>query len=279
MLVAPVRDLPRANNHVAILCDGVLSGLNFETLLVPESAQGSVGRGTQHYWIEDVNVSSAPSLEMLASAPGSLSTGRRLLLLGDVLPAGPDYPSLRNAAEEVDEIRRHFKPQDQTIFTRQKATALSYIGSRPAQFDYIDFVAHGVASSADPLDSAIILSPSGDSEDSFKLYARQVILHPIHARVVTISSCYGSGTRAYAGEGLVGLSWAFLRAGAHNVIGALWEVSDASTPRLMNAFYEGLQQGMEPSEALRQAKLTLLHAQGSIRRPFFWAPFELYTGL
>ena len=45
------------------------------------------------------------------------------------------------------------------------------------------------------------------------------------------------GRRAYSGEGLVGLAWAFLRAGAHNVIAGLWEVTDASTEQLMDRFY------------------------------------------
>jgi CHAT domain-containing protein len=77
----------------------------------------------------------------------------------------------------------------------------------------------------------------------------------------------------------VGLAWAFLRAGAHNVIGALWEVSDASTPRLMGDLYRGLQKGAPPSEALRQAKLSLLHSQSEYRKPFYWAPLQIYTGL
>jgi CHAT domain-containing protein len=74
----------------------------------------------------------------------------------------------------------------------------------------------------------------------------------------------------------VGLSWAFLYAGAHSVVGALWEVSDASTPLLMDAVYQGIQEGLEPRTALRRAKLSLLH--GRFPRPFFWAPFQLYTG-
>ena len=86
---------------------------------------------------------------------------------------------------------------------------------------------------------------------------------------MTISACNGSGTRAYAGEGLVGLSWAFLRAGAHNVIGALWEVSDDSTPRLMDALYQGLQEGQAPSAALRNAKLSLLRSKSRFSAPFF----------
>ncbi len=86
----------------------------------------------------------------------------------------------------------------------------------------------------------------------------------LHARLVTISSCYGSGLRSYAGEGLVGLSWAFLRAGAHNVIGALWEVNDASTPLLMDGFMARLEAGSTPDDALRAAKLSLIHSSGCL---------------
>src|ERR1700761_1121304 len=103
--------------------------------------------------------------------------------------------------------------------------------------------------------------------------------HPIDARLVTISACYGSGTRAYVGEGLVGLSWAFLHAGAHNAIGALWEASDRSTAQLMDVLYQRLEAGDTPGTALRQAKLTLLHSTSSFRKPFYWAPFQMYSRL
>ena len=124
----------------------------------------------------------------------------------------------------------------------------------------------------------MVLSPSGPQEDSFKLYARDVIRCPLHARLVTISTCYGAGTRAYTGEGLVGLSWAFLRAGAHNVVGALWEVNDTSTPQLMDRFYAELTTGKSPDVALREAKLEFLHSSSAFRKPYYWAPFQLYTG-
>jgi len=68
--------------------------------------------------------------------------------------------------------------------------------------------------------------------------ARDIVQHPLHADLVMISACYGGGERAYSGEGLVGLAWAFLRAGAHNVIAGLWPVTDASTEQLMDRFYE-----------------------------------------
>ena len=76
----------------------------------------------------------------------------------------------------------------------------------------------------------------------------------------------------------MGLSWAFLRAGAHNVIGALWEVSDASTPQLMDKLYDGLNRGQDPASALRAAKLSLLHSDSVFKKPYYWAPFQLYAG-
>jgi CHAT domain-containing protein/Tfp pilus assembly protein PilF len=279
-LVAPAAKQLRPGATVMILADGALSQLNFETLLAPGPGSNS-GQGA-HYWINDQALLSAPSLELLASARPAQGGGRKLLLVGNPVTPSPDYPSLPHFSAEMSQVARHFSARSQAAFAGEQATPAAYLASHPAQYSYIHFVSHATASRTDPLDSAIILSgstPSGSpaGENSFKLYAREIIEHPIDARLVTISACNGSGTRAYAGEGLVGLSWAFLRAGAHNVIGALWEVSDDSTPRLMDALYQGLQQGQAPSAALRNAKLNLLHSRSRFSAPFYWAPFQIYT--
>ncbi len=271
VLVAPAAALIRPNANVVVVSDGPLSLLNFETLVVPGS--------TPHYWIEDANVVSAPSLYLLASARPVRANNRKLLLLGDAVSPNPDYPDLPMAAAEMRQIEKHFGPDQETVYVRQAARSDAYLKSDLENYAYIHFVAHGVASRTDPLDSAIILSRTSAAEDSFKLHAREIIQHPIDARLVTISACYGGGTRSYAGEGLVGLSWAFLRAGAHNVIGALWEASDDSTPQLMDGLYQGLENGKSPSAALRQAKLDLIHSQARFSQPFYWAPFQIYTGL
>jgi CHAT domain-containing protein len=276
-LVAPVAHLLRANAPVIVLDDAGLSKLNFETLLAPGTVVGQAGSKGYHYWIEDVALRSAPSLSMLATGQPSGKPSGRLLLMGDAAQADQDYPELPMAPLEMQLIRKHFAATNQTVFAQTQATPAAYLSSLPSHYSYIHFVTHGVASSTDPLDSSIILSPSTAGDRSFKLYARDILKRPIDARLVTISACYGSGSRAYFGEGLVGLSWAFLGAGARNVIGALWEVSDESTPRLMDNLYQGIQQGQEPSTALRRAKLTLLKGSGNFHAPFFWAPFQLYT--
>jgi CHAT domain-containing protein/Tfp pilus assembly protein PilF len=269
LLVAPAQSSIPQGSSVTILPYGSLYGLNFETLLVPGPEL--------HYWIEDAVVTNASSLVLLAaSAHERHRRTSKLLLVGDPVPPSRDYPDLPQASSEIAEIEKYFPSSGREVLSREKATAESYLASQPEQFTFIHFVAHGTASSASPLDSAVILTRQGDS---YKLYARDIIKKPLRADLVTISACYGAGARAYSGEGLVGLTWAFLRAGARDVIAALWEVNDNSTPRIMDRLYAELTKGHAPSAALRDAKLALVHSHSAYKKPFYWAPFQIYRGL
>jgi len=271
VLVAPAQKLIAPNSRVILITDGSLDNLNFETLLTPGPSA--------HYWIENATVLSASSLRVLAASQSHQEHGNgKLLLIGDANAASPEYAPLPNAVLEMENVENHFPAGARHTYSRDRATPAAYLGSDPEQFSFIHFVAHATASKLSPLDSAIVLSRASPEQDSFKLYARDITSHSLHADLVTISSCYGAGAEAYSGEGLVGLSWAFLRAGAHNVIGALWDVSDASTANLMGRLYDGLKRGQPPDAALRSAKLSLLHSDEVVRKPFYWAPFQLYTG-
>ncbi len=271
-LVEPAKKLIPPGSRLILLPDASLYGLNFETLIVPAPQP--------HFWIEDVTLTTASSLSLLASAANRAPPKEKnLLLVGDALPV-PEFGPLPQAPAEMQKIAQYFGKSRRAILKGPQATPNAYLSSEPGRFSYVHFVTHGTASRARPLESAVILSkePAGDT---YKLYARDIVQHHLNANLVTISACNGSGTRAYSGEGLVGLSWAFLHAGAHNVIGALWEVSDASTPQLMDSLYGELDQGKDPATALRDAKLRFLHSpdSGSVfKKPFYWAPFQLYAG-
>ncbi len=278
-LVAPAEeffhaDPQEAAQRVIVIADGALSGLNLETLISPKPRP--------HYWIEDVCVENASSLRLLAARPGKHSqTGGRLLLIGDpVPPKGSDFEALPNAAKEMLSVQKSFPGASAQVYGERNSTPAAYLDGHPEQFAFIHFVAHGVASLTDPLDSAVVLSPTVTpaNDGGYKLYAREVMAHPLRAELVTISTCKGAGVRSYTGEGLVGLSWAFLHTGAHHVIGALWDVSDESTPQLMAGMYAELVNGTPPDAALRTAKLTLLHSAAPFHKPYYWAPFQLYTG-
>ena len=317
-LVTPAQALLKKDAKVFVIPDGSLNNLNFETLLVSEpkhpepepSSEPKPSESKLHYWIEDVTIANASSLRVLGATRAVYTKekrGRSLLLFGNSVAPNDKYPELPKAAAQMESVARHFPAVEQRIFAREQATPAAYLASNPEQFSYIHFVAHGTASRLSPLDSAIVLSkialskvdlsktdlsrtdlpktglsqtvPSAGSveNDSFKLYARDIIRQPLRADLVTISACYGAGERAYSGEGLVGLSWAFLRAGAHHVVAALWEATDASTEQLMDKFYDELDKGALPDAALRAAKLSLLRGSG-FHNPFYWAPFQLYTG-
>ena len=277
LLVEPAKKLIPQGSRVIVLPDEGLYSLNFETLLVSEPKP--------HFWIEDVTVTTASSLTLLSGAiaelparpglQGARITNRNLLLVGNAVQASPEFPVLRQAETEIAHVQRYFPESGREVLTGTQATPTAFLATNPEKFAYVHFVAHGTASRTHPLDSAVILSPQGDS---YKLYARDIVKHPLSAYLVTVSACNGSGTRAYSGEGLVGLSWAFLRAGAHNVIAALWEVNDASTPQLMDKMYGELSRGQDPASALRTAKLSLLKSDSVFKKPFYWAPFQLYSG-
>jgi len=269
MLVAPAASMIPKGSRVVIVPDGSLCGLNFETLLVASPAP--------HYWIDDAVVAYADSLLLVAAARPSTPPKRaRLLLIGDPVSPSDEFPPLPQAAVEMSHIEKYFQPRETTVLSGSQATPGAYLASKPAQFTYIHFVAHGTSSELRPLESSVVLSRQGDS---FKLYGRDIVGVPLRAALVTISACSGVGSRNYSGEGIVGLSWAFLRAGARGVIAALWEVDDASTATLMDGMYAQISQGKDPAVALRNAKLALLHSSGVYRKPFYWAPFQFYLGV
>ena len=125
-----------------------------------------------------------------------------------------------------------------------------------------------------PLNSAVILSDAGEG---YKLYAKDVIVQRLQAHLVTISACRSAGAKSYAGEGLIGFTWAFLQAGARNVVAGLWNADDAATADIMAAFYEKLVSGARPAEALRFAKLKLVKQRGPHRMPYYWGTLQLFT--
>ncbi len=265
LLLWPV--LPKAppGSRLVIVPDGVLHMLNFETLPLENPRP--------HYWIEDVTLAVVPSLTLAAVRPEPAHADS-LLLIGDPRPPAEEFPRLPAAAGEVERIRKRLARAEQSVYTGMDAHPPAYLKADPGRFSLIHFAAHATANRESPLDSAVVLSASGGD---YKLYARDILNLPLHARLVTLSACRGAGTRLYGGEGLVGFAWAFMHAGAQNVIAGLWEVNDASTAALMDELYGRLAAGDPPAAALRTAKLSLLRSGTVWRRPYYWAPFQIFS--
>jgi CHAT domain-containing protein len=263
-LIAPARKSIGSGAQVVIAADGALHNLNFETLIVPEPEP--------HYWIEDVTISVTPALRLLAVNEAARNPS--LLAFGDAETVDSQYGKLPNAHTELDAIESSFHNVPVIVRRGREATPAAWQHSQPEQFSMIHFAAHAVANRESPLDSAIILSRANGT---YKLYTRDISAAKLRADLVTVSACRSAGARAYSGEGLVGFAWAFLHAGARNVIAGLWDVSDRQTAELMRNLYRSLAARQTPAAALRTAKLAFIHAGGHSRKPYNWAAFQLYT--
>ncbi len=262
LLVKPLeRWIPQAT-PIIIVPDGVLASLNFETLPV-------AGSSPPRYWIEDATIAIAPSISVLGRAMQS-SSGQGVLLIGDPERTDADLPPLKYAQAEMNSVASHYGPKAQVRLEGNHASVQAYKNAKPEGFDAIHFAVHAIANREYPLYSAVLLSGG-------KLYAREVLELPLHASLVTLSACRGVGSRNYTGEGLVGFAWAFLRAGARNVIAGLWDVDDKSTSLLMETVYRELAAGTQPAQALRTAKISLIRSSGSFQKPYYWGPFQTYT--
>ncbi len=262
-VLEPVQKLIPAGSKVIVVPDGALHDINLETL--------PVSREHPRYWIEQVTLSIAPSLAVLATkeAPSRRRSGG-VLIVGDAEPVG-SYTKLPQAGVEIASVESRFSSLPKTILNGPDATAEGYREAHPERYALIHFATHAEANAINPLDSAIILSPS---HDEYKLYARDIVKSPpLSAESVTISGCSSAGSKSYHGEGLIGFAWAFLHSGARNVIAGLWEADDKTTARIMGNLYAGLEAGQKPAEALRSAKLDLVHGR---RSPYYWGPFQIY---
>jgi CHAT domain-containing protein/Tfp pilus assembly protein PilF len=267
MLVQPAEKWISRDARVIIVPDGALHEINFETLVVDGPQR--------HYWIDDVQVEIAPSLATLTTEAAPIARGTsRLLLVGNAAAHEPEFPALAYAAAEMSRVASHFAPDAVTALERDHASPVAYTAAKPDSFTYVHFTAHATTNLESPLDSVVVLS---GPQDRFKLYARDVAALRLHAELVTVSACRSAGDHAYSGDGLVGLSWAFMKAGARRVIAGLWDIDDASTPQLMDRLYAGIAAGQTPGRALRDAKRALIAAGGASAAPYRWAAFELFT--
>jgi len=95
------------------------------------------------------------------------------------------------------------------------------------------------------------------------------------ADLVVASACETALGEEINGEGLVGLTWGFIYAGAKSVVASLWRVNDASTAELMRLFYTGMElHGLTPAAALREAQLAIARTP-QWSAPYFWAEFVI----
>ncbi|MGZ3515255.1 MAG: CHAT domain-containing protein, partial [Thermodesulfobacteriota bacterium] len=261
ILVQPIEKEIFGKRNLIIVPYGMLHYLPFQALISKEGK----------YLIESFTISYLPSATVLKYARAR-NRGNRTDLFAAGNPATGLAP-LPAAELEVKEVSAIFEKK--LVLTGQQATKASVKSQGPG-YDLILLSTHGEMIESNPLKSNLRFTPS--ERDDGKLTVSEIFDMEIKANLVTLSACETALVRGETGDfpqgdDLVGLSRAFIHAGAPSVVASLWKVSDESTVELMRAFYRNIKT-MSKSEALQRAQLGLMKSVLGFH-PYFWAPFVL----
>src|SRR5581483_1724924 len=158
-------------------------------------------------------------------------------------PSLPDsrFPRLvgtRREAEAIMALAQAGARREALDFDASRATVTS---ADLGRYRYLHFATHGFLSDKYPELSGIVFSmvdEKGQPQDGF-MRAHEIFNLNLPADLVVLSACQTGLGEEIRGEGLVGLTRAFMYAGAPRVVVSLWGVSDQATAELMKRFYAG----------------------------------------
>jgi CHAT domain-containing protein len=159
-------------------------------------------------------------------------------------------------------------------FSANRAIATS---GELSNYRYVHFATHGYLDTTRAGLSAIVLSlvdQQGKPLDGF-LRVHDIYNLNLPAELVVLSACETGLGKDVKGEGLDGLTRAFMYAGARRLIVSLWNVNDKATAALMQRLYvEMLKSNKTPAAALRAAQIELLRTR-QWQSPYYWAAFVM----
>jgi hypothetical protein len=212
--------------------------------------------------------------------------GQGILAVGIAKPEnGDDADTLVNAPIEAREVAALYRNAGQRATTlvdgeatwaRVKDLASQGLTGGESRLGCLHLSTHGTTElSETPMESTIQLTDrlvDGLDIARWELAADRVVL----------SACWSgqqaiwdrSGASELVGDEMLGLPAAFMAAGAHQVIGTLWRVHDASARRVTKRLHEELIAGQPAETALSRAILAERDVADNIAD---WGAFQLIT--
>jgi CHAT domain-containing protein len=278
LTIAPIADLLPQNpdDHVIFIPHSSLLRVPFAALQTPDGK----------FLIEKHTILSAPSIQVLdlthqQHLRQANNTNRSAIVVGNptmptvVEQAGENpfqLPPLINAEKEAKVIAQLLSTQPLIGAQATKANVFKNI----KQARFIHLATHGLINYVTKagLDSievpgALALAPT--STDEGLLTAREILNLNLNAKLVVLSAC-DTGRGKITGDGVIGLSRAWISAGVPSTIVSLRQVPDDSTTALMTSFYQNFTKTSNIARSLRQAMLTTMKTD---REPVRWAAFML----
>ena len=274
--------------------------------VLPRPVGEGWGEGFPHYLIEDIPITYLSSASLLKTLRESLA--RRSSTAHYPLLAFADPVYRRQTIQEDDRVRalrnqsyRNFlgdnflelpettdearlivdvlnAPQESDPLQLRENASRSKVfefntNNRLDHYAYLLFAMHGVLpGEVDRVtQSALVLS------DGFLTMA-DVFGLQLNARLVSLSACNTGRGRQVKGEGVIGLTRAFMYAGTPAVAVTLWSVESFSAKDLNIGFFGYLSEGLAPARALQAIKIHMLQGKmkEDYRHPYYWGPFVLF---
>ena len=289
-LLSPVADAV-SGKRLIVVPDGPLSTLPFEALLVRPVTTATA---ELPFLLGEHAVSYAYSATLLRQTlrakrtPPSADFVAFAPIYARVLPPEAGRRDLPASRAEVEQVASGFRARyplwqrllgpAPRVYLEAEASEARAKSSELGRYRYVHFATHGLLDAREPRLSGLLLAPDrAPPEDGF-LRLGEIYNLDLRAELVVLSACETGLGRLAGGEGVIGLTRAFLYAGASKVLVSLWPVSDASTSELMVDLYDELRAGTPPAEALRRAKLRLQGRHPEYAKPYYWSAFVLVGG-
>ena len=273
-LLRPIEPLVGTTKPLTIVPDAFLWRVPFDALI----------RRDGRFVVAERAIGYAPSITMLARSEKrrAVHPKKTLLALGDPQVTASTrrkaatyrnlaVGALPEAEREVRTLSDLYGRRDSTVLTREEAREAVF-KQLAGRYRILHVATHGIVDDQSPQYSALVLARSPSDDEDGLLEMREIRDLHLHADLVVLSACDTAGGKLVAGEGVIGLSWAFLTAGCPTTVVSQWKADSRSTEELMIEFHRHLLAGDAKAEALREAKLTLMRAPEHAH-PFYWALF------
>jgi tetratricopeptide (TPR) repeat protein len=270
-LLGEFPDMIARCERILVAPDGAMNLLPLGALPFPSAEDNHPG-GKLDALVARKELARIPSATFLAwhrgrdSRPGAGITPRILAAASDRTDLGEALPG---AVREVRHLAGRYNGVDRIIVSGDSCSIP--IPDTLGSYDVLHFAAHARVDDQHPWRSMIRFCRDNESHNP---RADRIASMQLPARLAVLSSCQSAGGRILSGEGVQGLSSAFLSTGVPAVMATLWAVDDRATAELMEQFYEELARGETAAAALRAAQISLSE-DSRTQHPYFWAGFVL----
>jgi CHAT domain-containing protein len=199
-----------------------------------------------------------------AAAPANMQ-GLPLARLGGTRAEAEQIAKLAKASGGQADVWLDLNASEENVETRDTN-----------KYRVIHIATHGLLDAERPQFTGLVLSLIGNKTQDGFLRTDEVFNLRLGAPLVMLSACETGLGKEKRGEGVMGLTRAFIYAGAPTVGVSLWSVADKSTAELMTEFYKRLlaSDTASASASLRAAQLAMINGK-KYSAPFYWAPFVL----